>query len=583
MTTEELLSYIKKQSADGSTKEQISESLIGAGWTMVDVDEAFTEINAQTPVSPPTKEISTSPEVKTKVEGETPQNFSKRKPFEQSPAQTSSEKNASPNIWQNEEESHKSKKVGIIFVAVALFVLVGAGGAYAYFSFFQKLAPYEVLTRMVEASQQIGASKFESDFSMNFQVSSKEAEVGKVDMKITTKGAKDISSLKDSKADFNANIEFDASAGFFGINLNLDADIKILDNVVYVRLNKISDLPMPVDLSDISGKWIKIDQTGLKDAGGQVGFESQNLDKILEENKEKQKKIFKKLADLFKDIEQIINRSVLEGGDKKIDGTSVYHYIVKVSPKDAETLFDSFVEIAIEASEKGEIDIDEIEKFKQSEGFKQMIDILTEIDLQMWIGKKDFLQYKTAVKLELVDKKIADKSREKARQAVIKASLSGIRPSAELFYDDNKYRYGDNFELGLCPDAGSSNIIFAKDKNIISAVKSIKNAKGKEVSCVAVGDSVGAHKYAISAVFGDGSGGWCVDSSGFWESGSAGEDGECGEYASSTSMVVPNDYFVFNGDISFVYSASDYGESVVVETPEISVSIEELLKEITEQ
>ena len=44
MVNPELLDYIRKQSAIGTTREKITTALTGQGWTLVDIDEAFTQL-----------------------------------------------------------------------------------------------------------------------------------------------------------------------------------------------------------------------------------------------------------------------------------------------------------------------------------------------------------------------------------------------------------------------------------------------------------------------------------------------------------------------------------------------------------
>ncbi len=595
MITEELLSYIRKEITDGSTKEQITEILTTSGWTTPDIEEAFVKIGASYKVEEQADaETIVAQETKVDVSNQLTDEVNNNEVEPSSPVET-----ASVDASQyNNIEVHKSKK-WVIFTLVVLFIsVIGAGSVYAYFSFYKKLTPYEVLTRMVKASKQIGTSKFNTDLSMNLQTSlnSKGSGISKVNLELKSKGSQNTTNPKDAKMDSNINININASYGFFAVNFELDLDMKVIDNVVYVRLNKVPNLPIPIDFSKIVGKWIKIDNTEFSKVADQASIKSSDMNKLLSNTKKNKEKIIAEMVSFVKGKKQIINRSFVNENDEKIGDVSVYHYVVKVSPDDVKTLFDKMVDI-IKSVNPDSIDIAKIDKFKKSDNFNKMIDMLSNIDSQMWIGKKDFLPYKTSIKLNLVDEKFEVPSGNKKqydKEQLISDNFNKAYATIINSYNQNgEIAWGNDFSLGICPSGSdASNTIFTKNKNISSAISKIRESGAAKVYCVIVGNSTATSKFAISVVLPGGSDGWCMGSDDLMNdnpsgppSGSAKTNGECGKYIPETTapVVVPKSFVYLNGDVSIVYSASDYGKPVMVTAPENSTSIKDIIKELNTQ
>ena len=117
-------------------------------------------------------------------------------------------------------------------------------------------------------------------------------------------------------------------------------------------------------------------------------------------------------------------------------------------------------------------------------------------------------------------------ARNKGNDAAIKANLSNIRASTEIYYDNNSNAYGADFALANCPaaDAAATNM-FAKDANIAKAVVAANTSSGSNAKCAA-NDSVAATtgtaatSWAISSVLKqDTTKFYCVDSTGFADTG----------------------------------------------------------------
>jgi prepilin-type N-terminal cleavage/methylation domain-containing protein len=92
-------------------------------------------------------------------------------------------------------------------------------------------------------------------------------------------------------------------------------------------------------------------------------------------------------------------------------------------------------------------------------------------------------------------------ARDKADDAAIKADLSGIRTSAELFRDGNNNSYGGT-------GASSCTVGVFADTKITQAIDAIEAAAGVAPTCYAATST-----YSISAPL-KGGGHFCVDSNG---------------------------------------------------------------------
>lgn len=583
MTTEELISYIKQQISSGYTKEQISEALVDSGWGESDIEEAFNLTSSNIQIK-----TDTSTQVSSRTTEGTHQKKvdlyaqPRKQPTEKTPPEATSKKHESRILTKEDVNNNGGKHTAMVIVVSLLVVaLLSAGGAYAYFALFNKMEPYEVFKRTLEASSEVTSNRFSSDISIEINAESTEIGAGELSFKIVSSGAKSTFRGGNPKIDVNFNIDLEASSGPFIIKFGLDADLRVLDKILYMRVNSITDLPafVPIDLSSIKGEWFKVDMTEVENAGSQFGLEAEDIEDILEENKEKQEEFLAGVASFFDEIEQIVNRSTTEGEDKKIDGVSVYHYIVKVSESDLRRLFDKVIEIAIEVLEPGDVNIVEIEEFKKSKEFDQFLSVMSKIETEMWIGKKDFLIYKSTLGWSIDNVKIdkgflgvgGGESTQDILRDAIKAEFESIASSMEE-YHDSENGYGPYVPLGSCPDLNEGETAFAKDFSTAFSISYASNIAEGKALCVATGGG-NAQAYAISLPFDGGTSSFCVDSSGFIGDGEAGENAKCKEHVSAGIPVDGAGEVTIDGSIKFTYSASDYNESVTVEVPEGATSI----------
>ncbi len=95
-----------------------------------------------------------------------------------------------------------------------------------------------------------------------------------------------------------------------------------------------------------------------------------------------------------------------------------------------------------------------------------------------------------------------DTARSKGQDARIRANLSSLRPSAEMYYDKNKM----NYSVAHSCDEG----MFANDTNFVAFITDLKTKTKTNLTCFAE-----ASTYAVSASLSTPGEYVCVDSTGF--------------------------------------------------------------------
>jgi len=594
MTTEEVLSYIEKQFASGQTKEQIRDELSSAGWTNNDIDESFDAAgNGSEGTAPLRQAEEVVPDGVASIAVDEP---SKHIP------NSSQGKVVLPSRDDGMHESSSTHDVGrdkisplrlAIFSSLAVLLLV-AGGAFAYFSFFSRPSPAKVFANMSEALSSVTSNKLSTTISVDVKGDSPSMGKGSVNITIVSDGVSDMSDPNNVKSRGSISIDVAASSGTFGVAFKVNTDIKTFGDIVYIKLNEVTGLPVPISLDDIIGKWIKIDQKelegkianldGVIDSSPTVPRE--DLKKILEEDESLRDNVLAQLQKFLEETKEIIMRGVIEGEDTEIDGIGVYNYKIALDKNGWRDIIEKFVEIGMSVESEISPDIknnlDEFDKFKSSDGFDKILDFLASVNTEIWVGKKDFLPYRVVSGLKFDNSQFEDPlntARSKAGQAALKATLMGVVPSTAIFYDDNKNTYGATMKLGLCPEGGSGGTMFSRDMGVISAIRSAGNAGIGDVYCVAVGENGNASKYAISAPFKDGSGSFCINSDTSGRNGAAQEDATCGDYVPVTEATFGS--MTLNGDVVLTYSASAYNEPVTIEVPSVSISLTDIISSIT--
>lgn len=590
MVTEELISYIKSQLDAGIDRNEIVKILKAqGGWGETDVADAFAKIGQ-------VKALNTEPQ----KAGNEVRKFSKQDPFVsegQDPLTAQGARNVTQATDQTAQEVHNpnsilgqvagQKKGGggkktvsaIIIVIVLLGVLAGA--AYGYFTYFANPKPLDVLLEATAKSMEVTTAKEKGTFKFDLNIDVDDKDNTAMQDLFTKDGMSfnflilsdmlyDISDAANQKIDGSLTFGFDGKTGLMKAGFDGTADIKMVDNIIYLQLRDTTPF-MELDLSEYEDRWIEIDLENIMPG---VGID---IEELMAMQTEQQEEYLEVLQELLNDSEivKIINRSGKIENATDTNGNKEYHLTFQVSKEDWKILtkkaFEAFKEMAITMMEEEmqntpyvsysgyeEPDMEEmfaeIESELNSEEAGKVFEILENLTVEMWITKDTMLTRRSVVLLDVGGIKIEDEysgemtidvvlsaesetdynvsvdvtpptdatpfqefmeevsgeTGQKEKKASIKADLMTIRPSAELYYDDNKGSYGVQTEVS--EDACSEENTMFDDSLISSSLMSVLwELEGNETLVCGIGDD--GQSYVISAELGNDL--WfCIDSMG---------------------------------------------------------------------
>jgi len=354
MINQQLLDYIKQQSSQGVSKEQIKSSLLASGWQTSDIEEVFNSIatTEQSAIIPPASSSS--------------QPFSTFSP-------------------QPQKKFNKALLASILIIGA----LVIGGGAFAYFYYFQspekvvqrmtaKLAEIKSLEYSGEIKAEVDASNLTSGASL-LQPTQPTATKKASNFSINFNGVSDVKDLNNPQGSFSFNINTDAlTEGQFNFGL----EVRNVGKVIYVKISDVPNLGF-FDLSTVKNQWVKIDTEALKKQFG--------LEKLEEQLKEAQKQQELSPEQIEKLKEAVQSAKIFKITQKlpseKISGVNTYHYKFTIDKQGIKKLITDISQIVQNKAltEKEIADFDKsLEAIELPEG-------------EIWIGKKDLLPYKLSL------------------------------------------------------------------------------------------------------------------------------------------------------------------------------------------
>ena len=154
--------------------------------------------------------------------------------------------------------------------------------------------------------------------------------------------------------------------------MKISGEVLSKDGVFYVKLAETPDVQI-VDLSSLKGMWYKFDLDSLQMAP-KVEAEEDEAD-LSRSQLKKMKKLLAK-TEFF--------RVVKDHGEVDVNGMATNHYEVKVNQAELENFFREGTKIAENR---------DLTKLEESE-MKETLQKFSEIDGDLWIGKKDFNLYR---------------------------------------------------------------------------------------------------------------------------------------------------------------------------------------------
>lgn len=356
---------------------------------------------------------------------------------------------------------------------------------------------------------------------------------------------------KNTESKTNAEISISADLELGDSSMMFGFDGKIVDENVYLRLNKFPGIIPFFNSSAIKGKWVKVDKSDT----------SSYLNVSVGEQQKLQEKSIKQGKDAL-NIALEEKLFIVTGGPERSDIGDVraYRYGFAVNRDAAAKVAKRFRDEVLKKADNDGLQNDydkkyeEFVAFLESDDFREMFDYMGKnMSFNVWFSKEGFpikyeyntrfvplgdnpnldkLQFATTFTalLENINKPIvieapkefitADEAaglvsggalftaREKAVDAAIKSNLSNMRPTAELFYD-KKGSYGPSLSEGSCTaESRIKESIFGSDDMMSRSLKAVQTSGAKIIYCAASPTS-----YAIAAsLTSDGGGYYCVDS-----------------------------------------------------------------------
>lgn len=322
---------------------------------------------------------------------------------------------AQENLPRMRGGSHTILKLLIVFIIVVVLGGVGYFSAGQYFNlpysnFFSNLLsnffpsnPQAVINKMVVNMKSVKASQSNTDLEIS--ISDNNVSQGNVKFIINT--SIDKTDVKNLKASGNFTIistppESQSSAVSASVNL------AIIQNTYYVKVNDITvprfDIALAapgLDLDKIKGKWFKFDQESMK-----VLSQASGETTVPDISNLASSDLSKKFQDtLITENMFVFNKQL---ADEKISGQDTYHYLVTIDKAKLSDSITKSISLAMQEAEKAQTTFNAtgtanvasssklIENMAQAI-VKTVLDSIGDINMDVWIGKKDYMLYQVKV------------------------------------------------------------------------------------------------------------------------------------------------------------------------------------------
>lgn len=301
---EKLFYLIKSQLERGISKEDIKKAFLEEGYSEIEIDTAFAEIEREKFFRP---DYNHNPQ-------EPVQSFPQEQPsfnkfsqgfYSASPSQATSIQSSSLPSFSQKTSFFKKRSIKIVlivFSALIGFYLITS--AFFYFSFFNILKSSFGKFSQVKSMEYSGDSEIETSYKSSqsqkfnqflaqlYKQENQKEKVQKTKATLKFNGAFDNKEKENPKSKFYLKLEFkDESSS--NNNFLIEGEIRLLKKILYINLIDFS-APEPIlfYVSYFKNKWIKIDTEKLAKSYGYDSFLKQ-YEKQNEEAKRKREEIEK--------------------------------------------------------------------------------------------------------------------------------------------------------------------------------------------------------------------------------------------------------------------------------------------------
>jgi hypothetical protein len=486
MTTPELLSFVRTQLSKGTNKDSITSILRGAGWDEVDISDAFNIIEpkntpniSNVPITPstPVNTVNPTASVENKIGSNPP---IVKSDFSYTPyvaPHTTQEMPTSSVVTpvaqtqtagSNDPRPKKSHFIPMLIFTLFLLLLGGAGAFAYYLGYFE--SPSLVVAMATKNMQDSTSAKF--DMTINTKLKYNDPSKGGTsilgidfsDMLFQIKGSSEsIKNVTTGKTEDKGNMDMSVSLGTIEASLKF----RFLDNVSYFMLDKAPTFGI-ADISKYQNKWYSMKLDNEQDTSLNmtpvIGAGKSAIDKLTDAEKAELDNITMNATFI-----KVLNKNgtdTLEGVNTSrylfdLDKTGIVDYAIqlknfaaKLSNRDS--YFSTFANYDIkkvsDALDKvknfqGEIWVGRKDKLPHkmtisfSNDFGTTPETMGTIDVNLFVLLSDWnMPVNVEVPADVVDfQSLINSQLEEARikgdDAFIRANLSNMRPTAELFYD----------------------------------------------------------------------------------------------------------------------------------------------------
>ena len=313
-----------------------------------------------------------------------------------------------PTVMTSDSMGGKSnKKIAAIVGIIALVLIAGGVGVWAWFTYGIVKTPEQVFAKMVERSKTINSHAFDATIKAG---STNSTDPSKQDtITITMQGAHEGKALPSAKGLLNIGVSFLGADSTTPIEASFE--LRLTDNVAYGQITKLPDLGALLfgttegstaeTTNQVVNKWAALDfnalQQYLQDTKNQPGLAEEQKASIdaglavLTGAQSNNQEMMEQVVELAKKHNLIAVKAVLPS--ETLDAQAMYHYDLVINKanvfpfwKDVMTLFAPDVYNSMTS-----------EELTQAE--TELNSALAQVQLgaQVWIGKKDYYLHKFIV------------------------------------------------------------------------------------------------------------------------------------------------------------------------------------------
>ncbi len=381
MIEQQLVDYIKKAKEAGQSDEQSRAILYKSGWTETEVNDALAVVN---PAKSPVEQLggqATIAQAQVKPQAQ---------PVVTAQPQSQPQSAKSPEVQLGgqaimPQTRNSSGRLGVIIkllvVLIIVVVLCGVGlfvgGQYINLPWNPFWPNSEtVISKMVTNMKDVKSSHM----VVQGEISAASNGTSQGILALNLNGDNDISDANNLKQILNLAIEIKSPGNE---KVSVSVNMIVIGGIYYV---KVSNILGPIDaafssfdISQIKDKWFKIDQDSIEALSQAQGGQVAMVDISQVNNPE----LSKKIQDLL--LSENLLSVTKQFGDETISGQNTYHYLVTISKDKLKDLLNKMV--VLQSS-------DSIESNPLVAGVMGVVaDTIGDIDLEMWVGKKDHMLY----------------------------------------------------------------------------------------------------------------------------------------------------------------------------------------------